>query len=103
MSHGPIVELLEPYLKKIKPSGRNNIMALCPLPGHDESKPSFAINTDNGLWMCHGSGRKGGLATLLHLLRLPPRTIEAMIQPVQAQLERHKKKERKGFKPIILR
>lgn len=90
--HGPIVEILEPYLHKIRPSGRDNIMALCPLPGHDEHKPSFAINIENGLWMCHGCGRSGGLATLLRLLGVSGRTIDTMLAPVREDLKKHQKK-----------
>ncbi len=93
--YGPIVDLLEPYLNKVKPSGQDNIMSLCPLPGHDEHKASFAINTANGLWMCHGCGRSGGLVTLLRALGVSPKNIDGMIEPIRQYLHKHQRKEKR--------
>lgn len=44
-------------VKKIKPSGENQVVGLCPF--HNDSSPSFAINTDTLQWNCFagcGSG-----------------------------------------------
>jgi len=91
---GPIVDILEPYLRKTKPSGRDNIMALCPLPGHDEQKPSFAVNIENGLWMCHGCGRSGGLVTLLQLLGISGQVIDTVVAPIRQDLKKHQEREK---------
>lgn len=40
----------------------------CPLPTHPERHPSFRINLDKGLWVCHACGEKGGLQTLARLM-----------------------------------
>lgn len=90
---GPIIDMLEPYLRKMKTSGRDNVMALCPLPDHDEHKASFAINVENGLWMCHGCGRSGNLTTLLRLLGVSGRIIDTMVAPIRENLQKHQKRE----------
>ena len=40
----------------------------CPLPTHPERHPSFRINLDKGLWLCHACGEKGGLQRLARLM-----------------------------------
>lgn len=61
--------LAHQYLRKVKPSGPNNVMAVCPfhkkLDGTEEQNPSFAMNTSNGLYFCHACGTKGNLYTFL--------------------------------------
>ena len=38
------------------------------MPTHPERQPSFSINLDKGLWLCHACGEKGGLNKLARLL-----------------------------------
>ena len=45
-----------------------NSMIRCPLPTHPERDPSFSINLDKGLWVCHACGEKGGLRKLARLM-----------------------------------
>lgn len=52
-------------LKGLKPVG-DNIMACCPF--HNESKPSFGVHADNGVYNCLGCGAHGSFAALvMHL------------------------------------
>ena len=46
-------------LERIKPSGQNQYVALCPF--HEDRNPSFSFNTDTGLHCCHSAdcGRQG--------------------------------------------
>jgi DNA primase len=64
-----IAEIAHRYLEGIKPSGSNNIMALCPfhakVDGTAEKHPSFAMNMSNGLYFCHACETKGNLYTFL--------------------------------------
>lgn len=64
-----ILSIAEQFLAKVKPSGPNNIMAICPfhrkLDGSEEKSPSFAMNTSNGLYFCHACESKGNLYTFL--------------------------------------
>lgn len=36
----------------------------CPMPDHEDSKASFSINKEHGMWNCFGCGRKGSLLFL---------------------------------------
>jgi len=40
----------------------NELWASCPF--HDETRASFSINTDFGIWNCFGCGKKGNIKTL---------------------------------------
>lgn len=43
---------------------------LCPL--HDDSKNSFSLNTDTGLWICYAGCGKGNANQLSKLLEIDP-------------------------------
>lgn len=64
-----ILAIANQFLDKVKKSGPNNIMAHCPfhrkLDGSEERRPSFAMNTANGLYFCHSCEAKGNLYTFL--------------------------------------
>src|SRR5581483_6935498 len=49
-------------LQKVGPS---NWKGLCPF--HEESKPSFAVNTARGLWNCFGCNKAGDVFSFLKL------------------------------------
>ncbi len=52
--------------KAVRDRGRDEVAGLCPL--HRDSRPSFYVNRRKQLFYCHGCGRGGGLARLMHLL-----------------------------------
>lgn len=58
-----IRDIAERYLQKVKPSGPDNVMALCPF--HDDNTASFAMNITNGVYFCHSCHAKGNLFTFL--------------------------------------
>lgn len=95
MSLGPIVDIVAPHLKgKIKRSGTDNIITLCPF--HDDHSPSFWLNTNNGLWICFSCGLRGSLKKFLRLSGLSYSSIDIVMEPVQAQIELFRQnKERK--------
>jgi hypothetical protein len=37
----------------------------CPLPGHDDSSPSFGVHPESGMYHCFGCGGKGTLLTFI--------------------------------------
>lgn len=40
-------------------------MAQCPLPGHDDSTPSFEVRHEGNRWICYGCGKAGGAIDLV--------------------------------------
>lgn len=58
--------LLQRGWKPSRDRGGDEVAGLCPL--HRDSHPSFYVNRRKQLFYCHGCGRGGGLAQLLHFL-----------------------------------
>lgn len=97
MASGPIFELVAPYISgEIKSSGPHNIMMRCPF--HEDSKPSCAINVENGLWICHGCGLKGGLVDFLRFAGVNRSRIDALLEPLREDLELHKERAQREEK-----
>lgn len=65
-------ELFSP--NPLQPAGKLNVMVPCPLHrnqyGQQESRASFGIHTENGLWNCYSCGEKGNLRQLLQKMGL---------------------------------
>lgn len=61
----PIAEFCSEVLgAQLRSSGRNELISRCPLPGHDDSSPSFKVNPAKDVAFCHGCGRGGDILTL---------------------------------------
>jgi DNA primase len=58
-----IMGIAQRYLQKVRPSGAENVMALCPF--HEDTSASFAMNILNGVYFCHACHAKGNLFTFL--------------------------------------
>src|SRR6266568_7358539 len=65
--------------KPSRDNGREEVAGLCPL--HRDSHPSFYVNRRKQVFYCHGCGRGGGLARLIHLLDELPEPATIAIDP----------------------
>jgi DNA primase len=63
----PLLDYLQQHNWKGRPAGRWEYVGLCPL--HEESRPSFYVNTRKDVFYCHGCGRGGDLIRFLQLSR----------------------------------
>lgn len=75
-----VISLLERHLDlgNYRFSGDSNIKIKCPFhKGGNESKPSFSINVDMGLFQCFTCHVTGTIKVLLKMLGLPKATIDA--------------------------
>lgn len=66
----PLLEYLRQHNWKGSPSGRSEVVGLCPL--HEESRPSFYVNTRKNVFYCHGCGKGGDLLRFIELSRGVP-------------------------------
>lgn len=76
----PILDIAHDNLRRVKPTGNDDIMAICPFHskagGQDEKNPSFSMNIYSGLWYCHSCHCRGNLYTFLRDLGMPRGEIE---------------------------
>jgi DNA primase len=76
----PLLEYLQRHNWKPSRAGtRQEFVGLCPL--HQETRPSFYVNTAKNLFYCHGCGQGGDLIRFVQLfLDLPFRQTVALLQ-----------------------
>jgi DNA primase len=63
----PLIEYLRTHNWKGSAIGRSEIVGLCPL--HEETQPSFYVNTCKDVFYCHGCGQGGDLIRFIQLSR----------------------------------
>lgn len=72
--------IAQQFLRKVRPSGPDDIMAICPfhrkMDGTEEKRPSFAMSLSKGLYFCHACQQKGNLYTFLRDVGVPRDDIE---------------------------
>jgi hypothetical protein len=57
-----------------KPTNRNGqYLGRCPYPNHEDKKPSFSYNVNNGMYNCHGCGEKGDAYKRAQFLGINPK------------------------------
>ena len=62
----PLLEYLQRHnWKPCRAGSRQELVGLCPL--HQETCPSFYVNTGKNLFYCHGCGRGGDLIRFVQL------------------------------------
>jgi DNA primase len=76
----PLLEYLRQHNWTGHPVGRSEFVGLCPL--HEETRPSFYVNTRKDVFYCHGCGQGGDLIRFIQLSRhLPFRQSLACFDP----------------------
>lgn len=75
-----ILQIAHTYLRKVRKSGPENIMAVCPFhrkaDGSEETGPSFAMSLTKGVYFCHSCKAKGSLHSFLVNIGLDRSTIK---------------------------
>jgi len=95
--------LADQYLKKVRPTGNDNITAVCPfhqkMDGSDEKHPSFSMSLTKGVYHCFACGTSGTLYTFLHDLGMP----RIVIQNTYGELIKELRKSSPSKKFDVLR
>lgn len=68
-------------------------MGLCPF--HDDRTPSFSINENSGLWVCHAQCGGGTLPIFLFYLGFSRRKVDKLIRPIRDELEAASRRQAK--------
>ena len=63
----PLLDYLREHNWASRPAGRSEFVGLCPL--HEETRPSFYVNTRKDVFYCHGCGQGGDLIRFVQLSR----------------------------------
>jgi len=88
-----LLKLAQQYLEKVKRSGNEDIMAVCPFhrkaDGTIERTPSFAMNIHSGLWYCHSCHARGNLRTFLQDIGLSKADIDLRYKPLLEEVAKH--------------
>ena len=88
-----ILTLAQKYLERVKRSGADDIMSVCPFhrksDGTTERTPSFAMSIRSGLWYCHSCHARGNLHSFLKNVGVPHAEIELRYKPLLDDATRH--------------
>ena len=88
-----ILALIERHLGRGHFSGESNISLRCPFhKGGEETKPSFSVNVDLGIFRCFTCKVSGGMQKLLRLLGLPSQVVDAELHDIRDEIEDNKKR-----------
>src|SRR3972149_6898215 len=83
---GEIGAIASTYLRNIRKSGPENIMAVCPFhrkpDGSEERRPSFSMNIYTGAFFCHTCQAAGGLRRFLIDVGMPREQVHLRYQPL---------------------
>lgn len=89
-----IYELARRHLIKVRSSGEDYVMAICPFhrkpDGRMESGPSFYLSTRTGRWGCFSCKQKGGLKDLLVEFGFNGEIVERQFGSLLEEVARHK-------------
>ena len=81
-----ILEIAQRHLERVRASGSENVMALCPF--HEDNTASFAMNTLNGVYFCHSCHAKGNLQTFLRGVGISRATIDLQYREIIEEARR---------------
>lgn len=98
-----VIDLIERYIGKGRPSGESHIMLRCPFhKDGGETRPSLGINVDLGIFQCFTCKTSGNVVKLLKLLGLPSNVVDAETRDLQKELQDNKEALKWNEKKKIL-
>lgn len=94
-----VYEIAEKYLQKVKRSGPENIMALCPF--HDnQNTPSFTMSLTKGLYYCFACEARGNLMTFLRNMGMSRAAVETRYKFVLDEMTKSGPKRKDPLRPF---
>lgn len=105
MATTDVLSLAQQYLHRVKKTGNQNIMAVCPFHtknGAPEREPSFCMSLSSGLWICFSCKSKGNLETLLRDVGVPGSVIQTQYRYVIEEAAQHRPPRFDPLRPQVL-
>jgi DNA primase len=97
-----VYKIAQKYLHKVKKSGPDNIMALCPFHGN-KNTPSFTMSLSKGLYYCFSCHERGNLMMFLRNVGVNRLMMETQYKYVLEDLSKHYQQEqKKRSRPLSL-
>ncbi len=88
-----IQDIVERHLGRGHFSGESNISLRCPFhKGGSETRPSFSVNVDTGVFQCFTCKIAGGISRLLKLLHLTDEQIDAELHDIRKELQENRER-----------
>lgn len=104
MIHDSVLEIAQKYLTRIKRTGSENIMAVCPFhlkDGQSETTPSFTMSLTKGLYFCFACQESGNLFTFLRNVGVPRLLLERQFRPLLDQIAAFTPKKPDPLRPGV--
>jgi len=104
MIHDNVLEIAQKYLTKIKKTGAENIMAVCPFhlsDGQPETTPSFTMSLTKGLYFCFACQERGNLHMFLRNVGVSKLVIERHFRPLLDQISSFTPKKPDPLRPAV--
>lgn len=105
MATSDILSVAQQYLHRVKKTGNQNVMAVCPFHtknGAPEKDPSFCLSLTSGLWICFSCKASGNLERLLHDVGVPGAVIHTQYRYVIEEAAQHRQPRFDPLRPQIL-
>ncbi len=96
-----VFQIAQKFLRKVKRSGPDNIMALCPFHENKDS-PSFTMSLSKGLFYCFSCHERGTLMTFLRNVGVSRAAIGVHYKFVLEEVERYRPKAVDPLRPTGL-
>lgn len=98
-----ILGIAREHLKKVKKSGPDDVMAICPFhrkaDGQEEREGSFSMSIRTGLWYCHSCHEKGNLKKFLTNIGVSTFIIENRYKFVLEETEKYRPRPLDPLRP----
>ncbi len=87
-----VIALVEKYLGRVRRfTGESNVTMKCPFhKGGEETKPSFSINVDQGVFHCFTCKASGAIPRLLTMLGVPRDTVDLETKEIREDLQQNR-------------
>lgn len=99
-------ELAQKYLRRVRSSGPENIMAICPFhskeDGTPETRGSFAMSVVTGLWLCHACHERGNLRSFFRNIGVGTNFVDTFYKPLLEALDEQIGRSRRNNRCLVV-